>query len=161
MIERGLVEQIVDDYHVKVRIPVFNKGANANGATPTSELQVCPIMCAPGVLPALKVGDMVIVGFEHDSLGSPVVLGLFFNSRSSTTVGNMESGTLNTRVAATLPSNTTIGEVTPQMIRNLVGVRTNVQLELDRLTAECHALRAELQQLRVAVEDERVRGCTL
>lgn len=40
MIVRGFVEAIVDDTHVKVRVPKVNKMEGAVGATPTAELAI-------------------------------------------------------------------------------------------------------------------------
>ena len=160
MSERALVVEVVDRYHVKVRIPTFNKSGNANGATPDSELSVAPIATVPGCSPALKAGDMVIVGFEHDYTAKPVVLGLFFNSNSNTTVSDIHVKSLYVDVDVQLPANTSIGNITPNTIKYFEGVNKNIQLQFDELHTEVETLKTELLQLREKINDERVRECT-
>lgn len=161
MIERALVTSVIDKYHVKVRIPTFNKGDGANGATPNSELCIAPIATVPGCSPALKKGDMVIVGFEHDDSDEPVVLGLFFNSNSDSTVSDIHIDSLKVDVDTVLPENTSIGTLTPNTIKYLEGVNKNIQIQFDELHTEIETLKQELATLKEYVNDERVRECTL
>ncbi len=160
MIERALIVEVIDTYHVRIRIPTFNKSSTANGATPDAELSIAPIATVPGCSPALKVGDMVIVGFEHDDTASPVVLGLFFNSNSVTTVSDIRVNSLAVDVDVKLPESTSIGNLTPNTIKYLEGLNKNVQIQFDEAHKEVQALRAELLQLKDKLNDERVRGCT-
>ena len=155
MIERALIVDVLDKYHVKVRIPTFNKSSTANGGTPDSELSVAPIATVPGCSPALKAGDMVIVGVENDYTAKPVVLGLFFNSNSDTTASDLHVKSLLVDVNAQLPKNTSIGDITPNNIMHLEGVRNNIQLQFDELHNEVASLKKELVQLRERINYER------
>ena len=70
MIVRGFVEAIVDDTHVKVRVPKVNKMEGAVGATPTAELAIGVVCTPPGYSPRLRRGDAVIIGYENDDESS-------------------------------------------------------------------------------------------
>lgn len=132
MISRAYVEGIVDETHVKVRIPRVNKVDGAVGATPYAELAVGVMCSPPGYAPRLKRGDTVLVAYEDDDEGSPVVLGLLFNPKSTTTADiNIDSATFN--VNTELPEETSIGDVTKENIKNLIGLKNNAQKQLDDL----------------------------
>lgn len=75
MVVRGLIEKIIDVYHVKVRIPEYH-GLDTREAYALSEdLPTAVIAAPPGIIPNYKVGDAVFIAFEHDDLGDPVVIG--------------------------------------------------------------------------------------
>lgn len=130
MISRAFVESVLDETHIKVRIPRVNKVEGAVGATPSAELAIA-VMCAPpGYTPRLRRGDSVIVAYEDDDEGSPVVLGLLFNSRSISTADiSIDSATFS--VSTELPEETSIGDVSKENIKNLVGLKDNAQKQID------------------------------
>lgn len=132
MVVRGLVEAISDNTHVKVRIPKINKSENAIGATPSSELATAVISTPPGYSPKIKRGDAVIVAFENDDESSPVILGLLFNPNNKTKADAVLDS-LQVAVNAVLPVETTIGELSSDNIATLIGIRENIQIQLDRI----------------------------
>ena len=132
MVVRGLVEAISDNTHVKVRIPKINKSENAIGATPSSELATAVISTPPGYSPKIKRGDAVIVAFENDDESSPVILGLLFNPNNKTKADAVLDS-LQVAVNAVLPIETTIGELSSDNIATLIGIRENIQIQLDRI----------------------------
>lgn len=139
MIVRGFVEAIVDDTHVKVRVPKVNKMEGAVGATPTAELAIGVVCTPPGYSPRLRRGDVVIIGYENDDESSPVVLGLLFTLNNDTTA-NVKVDSLKVKVDTDLSENTTIGNVSKENIQFLQGLRDNAQSQLDLLshTASMH-----------------------
>lgn len=139
MIVRGFVEAIVDDTHVKVRVPKVNKMEGAVGATPTAELAIGVVCTPPGYSPRLRRGDAVIIGYENDDESSPVVLGLLFTLNNDTTA-NVKVDSLKVKVDTNLSENTTIGNVSKENIQFLQGLRDNAQSQLDLLshTASMH-----------------------
>ena len=133
MIVRGFVEAIVDDTHVKVRVPKVNKMEGAVGATPTAELAIGVVCTPPGYSPRLRRGDVVIIGYENDDESSPVVLGLLFTLNNDTTA-NVKVDSLKVKVDTNLSENTTIGNVSKENIQFLQGLRDNAQSQLDLLS---------------------------
>lgn len=76
MITRAVIEDI--DYKnnkIKVRIPILDGIADSKGSTPKTELNWASVVCIPGLDIEYRVGDVVIVGFEDNDLGKPIVLG--------------------------------------------------------------------------------------
>lgn len=129
MICKGKVLSRQSDYVVKVNIPSIHgpdpdiKHAS-NGIPDTTAICV-----SPGVFPKLQVGDTVIVGFEDDNTGQPVVLGVVFSSdiKEPNTGVDAVFDSLNVTVNSKLPENTSIGKVTSANIKCLQGLKENVQ----------------------------------
>lgn len=97
MIQRGIIEQILDKYLVQVRIPVYDKAKSSSAGTKTSDLAKSIICVSPGTEVNYVLGDVVLVGFENDEISKPVVLGLLYRSNktgSSMSVDNI-SDTVN------------------------------------------------------------------
>lgn len=133
MISRAFVEAVVDETHVKVRIPRINKVEGAVGATPVNELGIGVVCSPPGYSPRLRRGDTVLVAYEDDDNGSPVVLGLLFNPNSQT-VGDAKLDSVEINVSTKLPKNTTIGDVKEENIEYLIGLKDNAQKQFDELS---------------------------
>ena len=133
MISRAFVEAVVDETHVKVRIPRINKVEGAVGATPVSELGIGVVCSPPGYCPRLRRGDTVLVAYEDDDNGSPVVLGLLFNPNNQT-VGDAKLNSVEINVSTKLPKNTTIGDVKEENIEYLIGLKDNAQKQFDELS---------------------------
>ena len=58
-----------------MRIPILDGAAESKGSTPKTELNWASVVCIPGLDVEYRVGDVVIVGFEDNDLGKPIVLG--------------------------------------------------------------------------------------
>lgn len=56
-----------------VRIPIFD-GIETNGASKV-DLSEASVLCIPGIEVDYEPGDTVIVGFEDNNIGSPIILG--------------------------------------------------------------------------------------
>jgi hypothetical protein len=81
MIQKAIVEAILNDYQVKVRIPKYDK-MSYDGAS-YKELSTGIICSAPGTLVNYSKGDVVLVAFENDEISKPVVLGLLYTNKST------------------------------------------------------------------------------
>lgn len=81
MIQKAIVEAILNDYQVKVRIPKYDK-MSYDGAS-YNELSTGIICSAPGTLVNYSVGDVVLVAFENDEVSRPVVLGLLYTDKAT------------------------------------------------------------------------------
>jgi len=151
MISRAFVEAVVDETHVKVRIPRINKVSGAVGATPTNELGIGVVCAPPGYSPRLRRGDTVLVAYEDDDNGSPVVLGLLFNPNSQT-VGDAKLDSLEINVSTKLPKNTTIGEVKEENIEYLIGLKDNAQKQFDALNNDVNNTISSITETNETIE---------
>ena len=76
MITRAIINKI--DYEsnkIRVRIPIYDGAQNSQGSTSDDDLSWASVMCLPGLTINYEVGDIVIVGFEDDDIGKPIILG--------------------------------------------------------------------------------------
>lgn len=87
MIQKAIIESIIDDYSVKIRIPKYDKMYN-DGLT-YDELSTGIICSIPGTTVKYSVNDVVLVGFENNELGKPVVLGLLYTNKESDSTINV------------------------------------------------------------------------
>lgn len=126
MITRGIVEQIVDKYHIRVRIPIYNRVSTAAMYTPTEELSVAVICTAPYLSPNFQLNDIVIVGFEDNDLGKPIILGMLFRDIDSRVFSELLVDTLTVNSQVNLPENTTIGKIKAKELASLAGVDYNL-----------------------------------
>lgn len=97
MITRAYIEDIDwDAMKVQVRIPRFDGIESDLSSTSKTELNWASVMCIPGLEIQYRVGDCVVVGFEDNDLGKPIVLGYLglkgktLDSRLQCTVDSLE-----------------------------------------------------------------------
>ena len=83
MIQKAIIEQKIDKYSMRVRIPVYNKIKSDPTATPIDELYVASIQTLPGCSPNYQEGDVVLVDFENDNIAYPVIIGLLYRQDMS------------------------------------------------------------------------------
>ena len=134
MLTKAYVEEIVDNYRVKVRIPIFNGLDSSPNATPTEQLSISPICAIPGGKYNYSVGDIVFVTFEDNDLGRPVILGQLYADIDNQGLASLTLDSLEVKQSATLPSDTSIGNVSAESIKNLQGIRLPVQQQIDSLS---------------------------
>ncbi len=76
MITRAIINKI--DYEsskIRVRIPIFDGIANDPHSTADEDLSWATILCLPGFNIDYEIGDIVIVAFEDDDNGKPIIIG--------------------------------------------------------------------------------------
>lgn len=78
MVQKGIIEEVITKYRVKVRVPKYDKVQTALGGTPTEDLADAIVKTLPGLEPIYMVGDVVIVDYENNELARPVVIGLLY-----------------------------------------------------------------------------------
>ena len=81
MIQKAIIEHIIDNYTVKVRIPKYDK--MYTDGLKFDELSTGIICTVPGTNVNYSVNDVVLVGFENDEIGKPVILGLLYTDKES------------------------------------------------------------------------------
>ena len=133
MITRGIVEEIVDRYKVKVRLPLLD-GMDRAGATNTRDSLRTMVICTlPRVDLNLQVNDIVFVAFEDYDETNAVVLGCLFRENASSTLASISAANLYVEGGASLPTYTNIGEVTSDEIGYLSGVKDNIQKQINSI----------------------------
>lgn len=144
MVTKAIIEEIVDDYSVRVRIPYFNKLATSVSCTPTEDLYIATICCPPNSTLNYKVGDIVFLAYEEGQANKPVILGQL--SRATKTDNNPTyiAESITVKADANLPIDTCIGDISPTDIQQLKGVKENLQFQLDILTARIAKLEDQL-----------------
>lgn len=81
MIQKAIVESIINNYQLKVRIPKYDK--LASDGVSYNDLSTGIICTYPGTILSYAEGDVVLVGFENDEVDKPVVLGLLYNDKQT------------------------------------------------------------------------------
>ena len=125
MIQKAIIEQKIDKYSMKVRIPVYNKVKSDPTATPLEELYTASIQTLPGCSPNYQEGDIVLVDFENDNISLPIIVGLLYREDMPKGSTDVTADSLTVNVNTNLSENTLIGAVTPESIKKLNDKYTN------------------------------------
>lgn len=133
MVTKGIVEKIIDTYTVKVRMPIFDAIKEAKNGVKTEDLSTAIICTLPNSSNVVSVNDVVFVAFEDDDYSKPIIIGHLFREALTDTKLNVNFGTLTTSSTTRLNKDTYIGEVRPNEIQALLGVKENIQNQLDDL----------------------------
>lgn len=130
MITKGIIQEIIDPYNIKLRLPTLD-GADYSSEGISDEYLSTAIVCLP---PKIKynfeVGDVVIVGFEDDDLGKPIIIGCLFKQDGNTSNIDIQAQSLYS-TNTTLGKNTYIGNVKPDEIKALEGITGNIQAQIN------------------------------
>mgnify|MGYP002711201717 CR=1 FL=1 len=135
MVTKGIVEEIINIYQAKVRLPVYDGFVDTKNATPSNELTIASICNIPNIYNTIAVGDIVYVAFEDNDLGNPVILGQLYKEEMNTLAdikvnsANINQLTINKN--ASLPQNTSIGSISSKEIAALSGIKDNIQNQID------------------------------
>lgn len=136
MITRGIIEEVKNKYLIKIRIPILNRTNLSNVRTPTDNLNEGVICTMPNFDPNVKVGDVVIVGFEDNDLGKPIVLGYLYRKNMGETLADLTIGNFEVKGSTKLGENASIGNVTAQEIKYLSGAKGNIQKQINLIKDE-------------------------
>ena len=80
--KRAIIESIIDDYHVRIRIPQLHGIKGSENYVATERLPVATICIQPGSEAIYKVGDIVFVAFENDVFTTPIIMGILSRAQS-------------------------------------------------------------------------------
>lgn len=144
MITKGIVEDIIDTYQVRVRLPIFDKIDGAKNATKNEDLSIGTVCCLPNSSYQVNVGDVVFVGFEDNDISKPIILGQLYRDVDSNTLMTLVLGTLETKTSTVLSENTTIGDVSANEIKCLSGIKTNIQQQLNSIIEDISKIKEKL-----------------
>lgn len=128
MVTRAYItETDLENSRVRVRMPIFDGIPNSTDSI-LGDYDLCwaTILYTPGVEVDYQVGDVVVVAFEDNNVGMPIVLGFLklrgrrINSRVYATVKEL---TIEDSLVA--PTNTTIGITDYSKIFNVTDSNSN------------------------------------
>ena len=88
------------------------------------------------------------VTFENNDLSRPMVLGHLFSDNESITACSPVFNSLEVKYDTVLGSNTSIGEVTAEHIKALVGIKENIQQQINQMKNEISFLQDEITTLK-------------
>lgn len=141
MIDKAIVEEIIDKYHVRIRVPKVDRLPSVGGIyTPTSELSIACICTLSNCNINLQVGDVVFVNYEGDNRKEPVIIGVLFRENNTSTAADLILNELQVLYKATLPIETSIGKITSKELSYLEGVNDNIQNQLNYLLEQVNNL---------------------
>lgn len=141
MITRAIIEEKINEYKYRVRIPIFDGSKNSSTSTTTKDLCIAVASIPKGIYNSLQKDDVVIVGFENNNMGTPIIIGQLYreslNALKEFPTITTDVLTVNNQV--NLPKNTTIGTITYENLFTLVGM-------IDQLTKLLAENSAKLQE---------------
>ena len=135
MITKGIVEEVVDKFKYRVRLPIFDRIPQSALSTKFDDLAIATACLPKGVADNIAVGDVVFVAFEDNNYTNPIVIGHLYREGLDTKEHGAIITARNLLVTeqTTLPLNTSIGSVTGTQIGYLLNVRSDVQEQIDEL----------------------------
>lgn len=152
MLARGIIDSIIDKTTVRVRIPVLNNVDFISGHTVSQDLPEATFCTIPHIDLNLKIGDVVIVGFETNDFTKPIIIGYLYGAAKSCQPASLNLNGLSIQERAQLPQNTQIGAVTPSELSYLSKCESNIQDQLNRALI----LIEQLQNKVTALEEKIV-----
>lgn len=132
MIAKAIVEEVIDKYSIRVRIPSIDRTYQSSVHVNSSDLDIAVVCTLPGCDPNIKAGDIVIVASDAAEEDT-IVLGHLYRSKKTETLCDMLLSKLQVANVARLPEDTTIGDVSSFELQQLSGIRGNVQLQITQL----------------------------
>ena len=120
MITRAIItDRDISNAKLKVRIPILEGTRNTQNESLTEYSESwASILCIPGMDIEYQIGDIVVIGFEDNDIGKPIVLGyLMLRGQSvpdSKIYGRFKEVAVYEKFEA--PTNTTIGKTSYQQL---------------------------------------------
>ncbi len=133
MITKAIVSEIVDNYSVKVRVPRYDGVSFENTAVSDEDLSIAYMCTLPNMRINPVVGDVVFIEYEDNDQSKPIIVGYLFREDVGDTVCDIIADSLTIKGDTHLSSDTTIGNVTPNEIESLSGIKGNIQGQIDNL----------------------------
>ncbi len=133
MITKAIVEKVIDPYNIRIRVPSLDRTYQSSVHTNSEELNVAIVCTLPGCDPNIKSGDIVFVSIDETEEDRAVILGYLYRTKKTETLCDMLLSKLTVMNVATLPQDTTIGDVSSFELQQLTGIRGNVQLQITQL----------------------------
>ena len=154
MITKAIVEQIIDDNSVKIRIPILDKVSSSSLGTEISSCQIAHECTIPNFRYNFNVGDIVFIDFEENNIDSPVIIGYLYGVDNSYPSG--EASSISIENSSVLPEQTKIGNIEPSEIKCLENTKSNIQQDINSIKSNDVADRIHLNEKGVASEETSI-----
>lgn len=135
MITKGIVEDIINPYSVKVRLPLLDGIKGGKQSVSTADLSPATICSLPNSANNISVGDIVFVGFEDYDISKPVILGHLYRETGDSTLIDASFRQLSTSSTTKLSKYTSIGDISSDEIFTLKNIRFNIQNQIDDINS--------------------------
>lgn len=138
MITKAIIVNKETDYLYKVRIPIINRIEGSYNATADDDLFIATVVTLPGLHPIYEKGDIVYVSFEEEIISKPVIIGILYRENLGNSYSDFYSNSLEVSGHTILSKNTTIGNVSPDIISAFSSkngtVFDNISTNVDQIT---------------------------
>ena len=137
MITKAIIEQKLDEFQYKVRIPIFDRTSDSTYFTDTAELAIAVASVPKGITNTLEVNDIVFVGFEDNNIANPVILGQLYNEKLLKQHNlHIQARSIDIEESANLPISTTLSDI------SLYDYITKLKEQVDVLESQIKQLTA-------------------
>ena len=130
MITKAIIEKVISDYEVKVRIPLLDSTTAFKQSVDIDGLSSATICISPKSRFIPAVGDIVFVAFEDNDAGKPVIIGCLQKETGNISSLDLNVESLNASSSINLSNNTTIGDLSYEKINSLFDIKDQ---EIDEL----------------------------
>lgn len=158
MLTKGIVEQLIDKYTAKVRLPIYDGAEGSKNATSKDDLTEATICSLPNISSTISVGDIVYVGFENDDISMPVILGHLQSENKPESLVDLKFSNIEATGTTVLSEQTFIGDVTPLEISRLSGIKGNVQSAIDDLQERTKNISGDLSSDFLQLSGGEMKG---
>lgn len=143
MIAKAIVEEVIDQYSIRVRIPSIDRTYQSSVRVDSRNLDVAVVCTLPGCDPNIRVGDIVIVASD-EAEEDTIILGHLYRTKKTETLCDMLLSKLTVSDSAALPEATSIGNVSSFELQQLTGLTGNVQFQLSQLQKQVERLTQQI-----------------
>lgn len=123
MITKAIIEKVISDYEVKVRIPLLDSTTAFKQSVDIDGLSSATICISPKSRFIPAVGDIVFVAFEDNDAGKPVIIGCLQKETGNISSLDLNVESLNASSSINLSNNTTIGDLSYEKINSLFDIK--------------------------------------
>lgn len=145
MFTRAIVESVVDNQHIKIRIPLLDRVSSSSIHTKSDDLNTATVCTLSNCHPNIRPGDVVFVTFEEtDTSKDAVIVGYLYRDKETETYCDLILNNLEVKSKCTFPLDTSIGEVTGKELAMLSGINGNIQKQIQQLWDKFDLLESQL-----------------
>lgn len=140
MVTKAIIEEVINNYQVKVRIPTLDSTENFSTSTSKVELSTAIVCVQPRSTFVPEVGDIVIVSFEDNDKGKPIIIGCLFKESDNLSQVDLTARNLTVNEGTLLSKNTQIGDIDYNQLKYLQGLQEPVQQALNNIVERLNKL---------------------
>lgn len=152
MITKAIIEKVISDYEVKVRIPLLDSTTAFKQSVDIDGLSSATICISPKSRFIPAVGDIVFVAFEDNDAGKPVIIGCLQKETGNISSLDLNVESLNASSSINLSNNTTIGNLSYEKINSLFDIKDQEIDELKKIDkATTDALAKKMDNFSISI----------